>query len=127
VHRSSEQDLKAARVKSSSLGAVGRQRIRCQLTAHAPALLQRVLPKTYSTLHASQWDGRESVDSYLRTLRRCYAAYCERFEAVAAAAGKAGKAGRFSLERLDYAVFHVPFNRMARKAIATLADADRRR
>ncbi len=42
-----------------------------------------------------QWDGRESVDSYLRTLRRCYAAYCARFEAVAATAGRSGKAARF--------------------------------
>lgn len=29
--------------------------------------------------------------------------------------------------RVDYAVFHSPFNRMTRKAVATLADADSRR
>lgn len=29
--------------------------------------------------------------------------------------------------RVDYAVFHAPFNRMTRKAVATLADADTRR
>ena len=48
---------------------------------------------------AAQWDGRESVDSYLRTLRRCYGALCDRFEANAAAAGKSGKAARFSIDR----------------------------
>lgn len=47
-----------------------------------------------------QWDGRESVDSYLRTLRRCYGAFCDRFEEVAAAAGRSGKAARFTLDRL---------------------------
>ena len=47
----------------------------------------------------AQWDGRESVDSYLRTLRRCYGALCDRFEASAAAAGRSGKAARFSIDR----------------------------
>lgn len=31
------------------------------------------------------------------------------------------------LDRLNYAILHAPFNDMARKAITTLADADRRR
>ena len=47
----------------------------------------------------AQWDGRESVDSYLRTLRGCYGTLCDRFEASAAAAGRSGKAARFSIDR----------------------------
>ena len=31
------------------------------------------------------------MDSYLRVLRRCYGAYCDRFQAVAEADGRAGK------------------------------------
>lgn len=53
----------------------------------------------HGVITTMQWDGRESVDSYLRVLRRCYGAYCDRFEAVAAAAGRSGKAARFTLDR----------------------------
>ncbi len=60
-------------------------------------------------------------------LRACYEGYCDRHEAAAVAGGRAGKAARFSLARQDHLLFHSPFNRLVQKAVATLADAQRRR
>mmetsp|Transcript_7051 Transcript_7051/g.20648 ORF Transcript_7051/g.20648 Transcript_7051/m.20648 type:complete len:641 (-) Transcript_7051:554-2476(-) len=77
--------------------------------------------------HFPQWDGPESLDSYLRILRLCYSAFCDRFDAHALPDRLSGKPQRYTLKRADYAIFHAPFNRMARKAIATLAHADRLR
>lgn len=74
-----------------------------------------------------QWDGLESMDSYLRVLRLCYGAFCDRFEARAPRNRLTGKPQRYDLERADYVVFHAPFNRLTRKAVATLAHADRLR
>lgn len=74
-----------------------------------------------------QWDGPESMDSYLRVLRLCYGAFCDRFEARALRNRLTGKPQRYDLQRADYVVFHAPFNRLTRKAVATLAHVDRLR
>ncbi len=73
-----------------------------------------------------QWDGPESMDSYLRVLRLCYGAFCDRFEARPRNR-LTGKSQRYDLQRADYVVFHAPFNRLTRKAVATLAHVDQLR
>ena len=83
--------------------------------------------ETDRNLCTPQWDGPESMDSYLRVLRLCYGAFCDRFEARAPCHRLTGKPQRYDLERADYVVFHAPFNRLTRKAVATLAHADRLR
>jgi len=57
-------------------------------------------------------DGQLSIQSYLKALDMCYSAYSKRFQE------KIGKS--FSLKEAEYIVFHSPYNKLVRRAIARL-------
>ena len=64
----------------------------------------------------AQFDGKESVATYLMALDRCFKRLCARWEAV--------HESPLSLQDVDFCVFHAPFNKMARKAAARLWQLD---
>ncbi len=65
---------------------------------------------------STQFDGKESVASYLLALDRCHERLCERWEAE--------RGSPLGLASIDFCVFHAPFNKMARKAAARLWQLD---
>ena len=79
-----------------------------------PAVLRQCAATTnvHTVVLPAQFTGKDSVDSYLLALDRCFERLSARHEAV--------HGQPFSLADIDFCVFHAPFNKMARKAAARL-------
>lgn len=79
--------------------------------------------------HYPKWDALQSMDSYLRLLRLCYATFCDRYNlsSLPNTIGSAPEQHTFSMDDVDHLVVHAPFNRLVQKALATLMDVDQLR
>ena len=88
--------------------------IACQ--AWSAGTAQQVKEHWYEMALSAQFDGKESVASYLLALDRCHKRLCERWEAV--------HSSPLRLASIEFCVFHAPFNKMARKAAARLWQLD---
>uniref|UniRef100_A0A8C4R9K3 Hydroxymethylglutaryl-CoA synthase n=1 Tax=Eptatretus burgeri TaxID=7764 RepID=A0A8C4R9K3_EPTBU len=96
---------------------------------NAPLVLERGLRGTHMQ-HAYDFykpdmqsefpvvDGKLSIECYLNALDRCYSVYRRKAEAHWQ---KMGVNQRFSLDSLDYIIFHSPYCKLVQKSVARLA------
>jgi hydroxymethylglutaryl-CoA synthase len=79
------------------------RRVRSTYMEHAYDFYKPNLSSEYPVV-----DGHLSIGCYLRALDSCYASYGDRFHAATGTP--------FSLDQVDYALFHSPFTKMVRKS-----------